>query len=447
MARRPRASRLENRTSRLKLEPREKPYDFTPLGSGISLGYRRNRSGGVWVVRVADGRGGNWTRRVGAADDHEDSDGVHVFDWWQAQDASRRIARGGDADAGRPPTVADAVAEYARDLAARGAGPENATRITANLIPTLATKPVGLLTTRDLSAWRDGLLRDGMKPATMVRLGRAVKAALNLDARRDPQITNRNTWADGFSGLSEDFASRNIQRLDDQQVRAVIAASYLLDPNFGVYAEVAAETGARPSQISRLIVGDLQDGANPRLTMPTSRKGRGRKASRYPVPITKELADKLASIVSVGNNSLARAPHEPLLTRPDGRRWQETDLGDYARLFEKVVGHLGLDVTFYALRHSAIVRSLLAGVPVRIVAASADTSTEMIERTYSAFIGNFADEVARRGLLAPSSPGKADTEAPILRSGKPRKKSAREIAQMSRTPLAQSQAMPNDRAQ
>ena len=187
MARRPRASRLENRTSRLKLELREKPYDFTPLGSGISLGYRRNRSGGVWVVRVADGRGGNWTRRVGAADDHEDADGVHVFDWWQAQDASRRIARGGDADAGRPPTVADAVAEYARDLAARGAGPENATRITKNLIPTLATKPVGLLTTRDLSAWRDGLLRDGMKPATMVRLGRAVKAALNLAARRDPR--------------------------------------------------------------------------------------------------------------------------------------------------------------------------------------------------------------------------------------------------------------------
>jgi hypothetical protein len=93
------------------------------------------------------------------------------------------------------------VAEYARDLAARGAGPENATRITKNLIPTLATKPVGLLTTRDLSAWRDRLLRDGMKPATMVRLGRAVKAALNLAARRDPRITNRNTWADGFSEL------------------------------------------------------------------------------------------------------------------------------------------------------------------------------------------------------------------------------------------------------
>jgi hypothetical protein len=131
----------------------------------------------------------------------------------------------------------------ARDLAARGAGPENATRITKNLTPTLAAKPVGLLTASDLRAWRDGLLRDSMKPATMVRLGRAVKAALNLAARRDHRITNRNSWADGFSGVSEDFASRDIQRPDDEQVRAVIAASYALDPNFDAYAEVADQTG------------------------------------------------------------------------------------------------------------------------------------------------------------------------------------------------------------
>jgi hypothetical protein len=37
----------------------------------------------------------------------------------------------------------------------------------------------------------------------------------------------------------------------------------------------------------------------------------------------------------------------------------------------------------YALRHSSIVRQLLAGVPVRIVAAGHDTSVKMIEHTYS----------------------------------------------------------------
>ena len=39
----------------------------------------------------------------------------------------------------------------------------------------------------------------------------------------------------------------------------------------------------------------------------------------------------------------------------------------------------------------------------RGVAAIADTSVEMIERTYSAHIGHYADEIARRGLLAPTS--------------------------------------------
>ena len=121
-----------------------------------------------------------------------------------------------------------------------------------------------------------------------------------------------------------------------------------------------------------------------------------------------------------------REPSGPLLTRPDGRRWQETDLGDYAHLFEKVAGHLGLDVTFYALRHSSIIRSLLAGVPIRVVAANADTSVAMLEATYSHFIAHFADEVARRGLLAPSPPGNANNVAPILRPWQTMKKPAGE---------------------
>jgi integrase len=203
--------------------------------------------------------------------------GERVLSWWEAIDKARQIARGHNADASRPATVADAVAAYARDLAARGAWPENATRIIKNLTPSLAAKPVGLLTARDLSAWRDGILADGVKPATVVRLSRAIKAALNLTARRDHRIVNRNAWSDDLSGVSESFASRNIQRLDDEQVRAVIDASYALDRNLGLYVAVAAETGARPSQFSRLLVGDLQDGAAPRLLMPSSRKGRSRK--------------------------------------------------------------------------------------------------------------------------------------------------------------------------
>jgi hypothetical protein len=50
------------------------------------------------------------------------------------------------------------------------------------------------------------------------------------------------------------------------------------------------------------------------------------------------------------------------------------------------------------------VRQLLAGVPVRVVAVNHDTSIPMIERTYSRYIGDHADALARKALLDVASP-------------------------------------------
>jgi hypothetical protein len=199
MARRPRASRLEHRTSRLKLAVRRKPYDFTTISPGIALGYRRTTASGTWVVRVADGKGGNWTKRVGLADDFEAADCEHVIDWWQAIDKARKLARGSDADAGRPATVADAVAAYERDLVARGGSVANAGRIRKHLTRTLAAKPVGLLSARELAAWRDRLLADGMPSATAVRLCKVTKAAFNLAAITASPIPRRGATASADS--------------------------------------------------------------------------------------------------------------------------------------------------------------------------------------------------------------------------------------------------------
>jgi integrase len=394
MPRKTRAFSLETRTARLKLAVSSKPHSFTSIAPGVGLGYRRNRRGpGAWVIRIADRKGGYQTRNIGLADDLADADGAEILSWFQALERGRKLAKGDAPEAGSLLTVSGAIDEYARDLKARGAGEGNASRIRKHIPPALAGKPVAILTARELSAWRDGLLRDGLKPASYVRLKNCFVASLNFAARRDPSIHNRTAWTDGLSGVREDAASRNVQRLDDDQVRAVIAACYALDHNLGLYVEVGAETGARPSQISRLQVGDLQNGGAPRLMMPSSRKGRGRKPSRYPVPISPQLAAKLKS---------DREPDAPLLTRANGKPWQSTGRDEYAKPFGQVVANLDLAVTFYALRHSMIVRSLLAGVPLRILAASTDTSATMIERTYSSYVGHYADEVARRGLLAPA---------------------------------------------
>jgi hypothetical protein len=65
-------------------------------------------------------------------------------------------------------------------------------------------------------------------------------------------------------------------------------------------------------------------------------------------------------------------------------------------------------VTFYALRHSSIVRALLAGVPVRLVAVAHDTSIPMIEASYSRYIGDHADSLLRRALLDTAQPAAAN---------------------------------------
>jgi hypothetical protein len=58
----------------------------------------------------------------------------------------------------------------------------------------------------------------------------------------------------------------------------------------------------------------------------------------------------------------------------------------------------------YVFRHSSIVRQLLVGTPVRIVAHSHDTGVAMLEKTYSRFIGDHADVLMRRALLDVARP-------------------------------------------
>src|SRR5262245_10479444 len=117
MARRPRSSQTENRTSRLKLQVRKKPY-WKTVGRGLALGYRRCATGsGTWVVRATDGHGGEWTKAFATADDFQDSNGNAICTYWEAIDKARALAHPDDNGKGdRPATVGEAVDAYAADL-------------------------------------------------------------------------------------------------------------------------------------------------------------------------------------------------------------------------------------------------------------------------------------------------------------------------------------------
>src|SRR5690348_10628684 len=132
MPRSVRSAQLETRSARLKLPVAKKPL-FVRIGPRIGLGYRRNRTAGTWVVRVADGTGGNWTKAIGVADDFDEADANQVLDFWQAQEKARALGRKDRGDSARPISVADAIALYEADLRTRGADPGNVARLRAHL--------------------------------------------------------------------------------------------------------------------------------------------------------------------------------------------------------------------------------------------------------------------------------------------------------------------------
>ena len=217
----PRAGKLETATARRRLEVRKKPF-WTTISPGIGLGYRRNAGPGTWSVRSTNSDGADWIKRIGLADDLEPADGKHVLTYWQAIDVARALARrqpGAD-DANRPVTVGEALDRYQRDLESRGADAQNANRVRRHLTPTLATKPVALLTMNDLRHWRDGLVSKGVAPATINRTRAGLRAALELAASLDDRITNRNAFRSGLKGLPGGKNARRVVLPDADVLRS-----------------------------------------------------------------------------------------------------------------------------------------------------------------------------------------------------------------------------------
>jgi integrase len=404
MARKARHSSLETRTARLKLAVDRKPYNGPKLSRGVHLLYRRNKTNGTWVLKASNGHGAYWTKAIAEADDFDESNGEQILTFFEAQDKAKKLARGQDADAGRPATVSEALDDYAADLEVRGAGATNASVPRHHLTPALLSKPVSLLAVKELRAWRNERAK-AMPASSVNRMCKSLKAALNLAAAHDDRITNAKAWRVGLAALPEADDTESNLVLSDEQRRDVVSASYAISAELGLYVEVHT-TGARSGQIALLDVGDLHAGAEPRLMMPSSLKGKNRKTrTRKPMPITPGLAQRLRAVAA------GRDAAEPLLLL-DGERWSSAE---HRLPFAEAAkaARLPDGASIYCLRHTAITRALLAGVPVRLVASSFDTSVSMVEKTYSKFIADHGDAQMRRALFDIDAPA-ADNVVPLL---------------------------------
>jgi integrase len=357
----------------------------------VSIGYRRCIGAGSWLTRRADGKGGFWTKGFATADDLDDADGERVLDFWQAQAKGRELVHGTADEAHKPLSVKEALDAFEKDLALRGGHVAQVGRVRRLLTPVQLARPVALLTARELLRWRDSESERGMANATVVRTCKTYKAALNFAARIDPAAAaNRSAWQDGLKSLPDSQPARADAYLPDATIRDLVAACYKLSPRVGVYFEVLAITGCRPSQASRLSVGDLEP---TRVLMPRSSKGKGKKRiDRRPLPLPPTLIARLRA------EAADRPASEPLLRRPDGKAWQT---GDQNRQLRQALATAKLAATIvpYSLRHSSIIRSLQRGTPVRVVADSHDTSTKMLEATYSKYISDHSEQAIRAAQL------------------------------------------------
>ena len=411
MARSIRSTSLETRTQRLKLPPRWKPYTAR-IAPGVRLAYRRKATAGRWVIIAADGKGSNWMKAFADADDYEAANGDTILDFWQAQDRARVLARGdgvSGAGDGKPVTVADALDNYSIDLKTRGGDVANVARVLTHLPNALRSKPVVLLTADELRRWRNALTKT-LALGSVNRIINALRAALNLAADTDKRLVSRQAWQVGLKAIRDAVEARNVI-LPAETIRRIVAEAYVVSAEFSLLVEVAATTGARVGQLARLEVQDVQHNrADARLMMPSSKKGKGhKKITRRPVPIPESLALRLRQV------GKQKPKDALLLIKPSSEPWRKSD---HSRLFRRAVRNAGLDpaeVTIYALRHSNIVRQLLANVPIRVVAVNHDTSVPMIEKTYSKNISDHSDALARPALLDLSEPATRANVVPLGR--------------------------------
>ncbi|RWG08266.1 MAG: integrase [Mesorhizobium sp.] len=429
-----RTSKIDSPSKRGRLDPRKNPYWTGVSGGrgGVSLGYRKpSRGAGVWIAKmVADGH--RVEEKLGSADDDGAPAGALTYrsavtaalDWSKRQYAAAQSAASGSSI----PTVRSAVDNYVAKRKKRSAreGGNAEGRLTRHVLSDAGFANLALVKLRasDLEGWRGRLRISGfveldedegednpkpIAPSTVNRLMNDLRAALNDAAERHRRQLPAHLAAEikvGTRAMSITDDARK-QLLSDEQIRSTINAAFEVDEDFGRLVLVAGVTGARHSQMRRLRVADLQVDKL-RLMMPGSSKGRSAKARpSVSIPVTVETLDKLRPAVT------GREADEPLLERWAYRsvgpvKWEKDHRRPWGPAYEvdnwwsATVERAGVpaDTIMYAFRHSSIVRGLKAGLPVRLVAALHDTSSEMIERHYSAFIVDATEELARRAALA-----------------------------------------------
>jgi integrase len=410
LARRLFDARLDTRNARLRLRQRREPY-WRAISGGLAIGYRKGAIGGTWVARHYSAEHGRRYQSIGTADDVADADGTHVLAFSDAQEAARKwfdhLARHDRGEVKRGPhTVRECVEEYLDWLQAhRKTAVDARYRADAHILPAFGEIKCDRLTTAQIQKW----LRDlGNSPARL----RGKKDAKRTKYRElnsgDPAAIRRRrssanriltilkaalnrAWRAGKIGLDE--AWRRVQpfgNVDAARVRylSIAEAKRLInaaDPDFRQLVRGALQTGARYGELTRLMVADFNPDVGT-VAIQQSKSGQVRH-----VVLTDEGAGFFRQL------SAGRPGSALIFTKADGSAWlkshQARRIGDACERAK-----ITPPVSFHALRHSWASLSVMAGVPLLVVAKNLGHSdTHMVEKHYGHLASSYVADAIRAG--------------------------------------------------
>jgi integrase len=411
------ACAFDTPAKRSRLQPRRNPY-WHGIGGGrggLTLGFRRTSTGnGVWVAKIVLA-GRRIEERIGTPDGERAVAAAMSYPLaveaalaWGRRHASS-IAAVAEVATATFPTVRLAVEEYIAVRNARTGRNDSLASLKRHVLGDRRFSEIKLarFTVQAIGDWRAKLPAE-LAPTTKNRILNDLRAALNAAAIKYRHALPSHIAAEHIS------SSPRRQLLTNEQVRAIVDAAFEVDTDgdFGRLIMLAAVTGARFSQLAELTVVDVQI-ENCRLMMPSSRKGKNRRpGARAAVPTSLSVIERLVPAIA------GRAYDAPLLMRWAYRqtggpgKWTKTGRRRWERASEiKIPWSMAIkqakapaDTIMYALRHSSIVRGLVKNLPLRLVAALHDTSVEMIEKHYAAFIVDVTEGLARQTLIELDEP-------------------------------------------
>lgn len=337
-------TKLDTREARSRLKVRWEPY-WRSVMPGLFLGYRSNKTGGVWIARVRRATGYE-EGRLGIADDAVagDVDGL-VLSYGKAVEAAMQFAL-----TAKPPksprtvgtgtTVAQAIDAYLANLLKRRPGTSGATTARQQadryILPALGDRLVASLKTKELSDFVKGV---ASTPATVRAKGAAKRRNRQDYDLSDPVVMRSrfetakrvwttlraaltHAWREEMEGVKEDSQWRKVKlqapaveeqpprMLDEDEVRRLLEACAA--PDLKLLVEGALHTGARLGELTAMRVRDFTgDAVAIRQTKPINPK-------TLHQPLTQEGATFFERIAK------GRAPGDLLFTHMDGKGWEKS---------------------------------------------------------------------------------------------------------------------------